>query len=107
MTAQAREALRHFTAALEAHLDAVESRRGAADAAVDDAFEAVAVAFERYEEVLDLEYGETLPIVLDEDDIDDDDDDDDDFDDGDESLDPHALEDEDDLDDDLDEFDLR
>lgn len=97
MTALAREALRHLTAALEAHLDAVESRRGAADAAVDDAFEAVAIAFERYEEVLDIEFGEQLPIVLDEDEIDDEDD----------ELDPHAVEDDDDMDDDLDDFDLR
>jgi|SRR5690606_22740364 len=104
MTANAREALRHFTAALEAHLEAVEQRRSAEDAAVDDAFYAVAEAYERYDEALDAEHGESLPLML-EDDLDDDDDDDDAFDD--EALDPHADENEDDLDDDIEEFDLR
>lgn len=110
MSAQAREALRHLNAALEAHLEAVESRRSATDAAVDDAFDAVAESFERYEDILDSEYGEALPLMLDDeiaeslDEIDDaaDDEIDDDID-----LDPHAVEDEDELDDDLDEFDLR
>lgn len=104
MTALAREALRHLIATLESHLDAVESRRGPDDAAVDDAFEAVATAFERYEDALDGEFGEQLPILLDEDDPDDDLEDSDDLSEG---LDPHAVEDEDDLDDDLDEFDFR
>jgi hypothetical protein len=107
MTMNARDALRHFTAALEAHLEAVEQRRSAEDAVVDDAFDAVAEAFERYEEALDAEYGESLPVVLDDDDDDDgeDDGDDDDFDD--DPLDPHAEENEDDMDDDIEEFDLR
>jgi hypothetical protein len=122
MSANAREALRHLTAALEAHLEAVESRRSATDAAVDDAFDAVAETFERYEDVLDTEYGEALPLILDdeiadaldeaEDDDETDEDADDDLDDADldeddEELDPHAVEDEDELDDDLEEFDLR
>jgi hypothetical protein len=116
MSANAREALRHLTAALEAHLEAVESRRSATDAAVDDAFDAVAETFERYEDVLDTEYGEALPLILDDeiadalDEAEDDDepeDDDSDLDDDDEELDPHAVEDEDELDDDLEEFDLR
>lgn len=98
MTLNAREALRHLTAALEAHLEAVDQRRSAEDAAVDDAFEAVAAAFERYDEALDAEYGESLPLVID-------DGDDDDFDE--DALDPHAEENEDDLDDDIEEFDLR
>jgi len=103
MSADAREALRHLTAALEAHLEAVESRRSATDAAVDDAFDAVAEAFERYEDVLDTEYGEALPLILDDEVAEalDDDEDDDEFDDA------HAAEDEDELDDDLEEFDLR
>jgi len=106
MSADAREALRHLTAALEAHLEAVESRRSATDAAVDDAFDAVAEAFERYEDVLDTEYGEALPLILDDEVAEalDDDEDDDEFDD---DLDAHAAEDEDELDDDLEEFDLR
>ncbi len=99
MTVNAREALRHLVAALEAHLEAVEQRRSAADAAVDDAFDAVAAAFERYDEALDAEHGESLPLVID------DGDDDDDFDE--DALDPHAEENEDDLDDDIEEFDLR
>jgi len=106
MSADAREALRHLTAALEAHLEAVESRRSATDAAVDDAFDAVAEAFERYEDVLDTEYGEALPLILDDEVAEalDDDEDDDEFDD---DLDAHAAEDEDELDDALEEFDLR
>jgi len=117
MSANAREALRHLTAALEAHLEAVESRRSATDAAVDDAFDAVAETFERYEDVLDTEYGEALPLILDdeiadaldeaEDDEPDEDADEDLDDEEDEELDPHAVEDEDELDDDLEEFDLR
>ena len=94
MSADAREALRRLTAAFEEHLGAVASRRGDEDAAVDDAYEALAEAFVRYEEALDIEYAETLPVLLDED-----------FDD--ESLDGHAEEDEEDMDDDMDDFDLR
>lgn len=94
MTAESREALRRLVATLEEHLEAVISRRSDTDVAVDNAYEAVAVAFERYEAELDTNFAETLPIVLDEDDeLDDDDFDDDDFD--------------DDADDDIEEFDLR
>ena len=67
MSTNAREALRQLTGALEAHLDAVLARRSAEDAAVDDAFDAVAEAFERYEEALDSTFGESLPLVLDDD----------------------------------------
>jgi len=103
MTANSREALRLLVAALEQHLEAVATRRSQQDASVDDAYEAVADAFERYEEALDLEFAEGLPIVLDEDD---------ELDaleplEANDALDPHAVEDEDELDDDLDEFDLR
>lgn len=99
MSANAREALRQLIAALEEHLEAVASRRGPSDAAVDDAYEGVATAFEKYEEALDLEFAESLPIVLDEDD---------DFDESAEPpLDPHAVENDDDMDDDIEEFDLR
>ncbi|GIG54449.1 primosomal protein [Demequina activiva] len=102
MSTDAREALRRLVATLEEHLEAVATRRGPADAAVDDAYDSVASAFEQYEEALDTEYAETLPLVLD-----------DDFEDGDgdgdldEELDPHAEEDEDELDDDVEDFDLR
>jgi hypothetical protein len=117
MSTNAREALRHLTAALETHLDAVLARRSAEDAAVDDAFDAVAEAFERYEDVLDSALGESLPLVLDDDDSfdesdDDVDDDVDESDDDDEDaetagIDVHAVGNDDEMDDDIEEFDLR
>ncbi len=118
MEAEVREALRHLITAFENHLDAVASRRSPDDAAVDDAYEALASAFERYEEKLDLEFAEGLPLVLD--DVDDDADDadfeyeeGDDEDEDDDAVVVGALGDdaeEDDIDDeidDLDEFNLR
>jgi len=124
MSTNAREALRQLTGALEAHLEAVLARRSSEDAAVDDAFDAVAESFERYEEALDSTFGESLPIVLDDDltesydddDEDDDSDDDSDSDDEDdddaadplpEGIDAHAVKNDDELDDDIEEFDLR
>ncbi len=106
MTGNARESLRLLIAAFEEHLEAVASRKSAADAAVDDAYEALAEAFETYEEALDVEFAESLPLIIDDsDDFDDDDDEEDDeaLIDG---LDPHAEEDDDDLDDDIEVFDL-
>jgi hypothetical protein len=102
MSASAREALLLLTAAFETHLDAIENRRSPEDAMVDDAYEALAEAFERYEEALDLEYAEGLPMLLDEDD-----EMDEEADAADEELDAHANEDDDEMDDDLEEFDLR
>ena len=74
-------------------------------------------SFERYEDVLDVEYAEALPLILDDevadaldeesDDDEDEDDLDDDDDSDDEELDAHAVEDEDDMDDDIEAFDLR
>ena len=115
MSTNAREALRHLTAALEAHLEAVIARRSSEDAAVDDAFDAVAEAFERYEDELDSAFGESLPLVLDEelaeayDDADDFEEEDDDTDgaEASEDIDAHAEENDDELDDDIEEFDLR
>lgn len=103
MSANAREALLLLTAALETHLDAIENRRSPEDAMVDDAYEALAEAFERYEDALDVEYAEGLPMLLD---------DDDEFEEDaasvtDDELDPHAVEDDDELDDDIEDFDLR
>ena len=104
MSASAREALLLLTAALETHLNAVESRRSPEDAMVDDAYEAVADAFERYEEALDVEFAEGLPIVIDEDD---------EFEEPvpdirtAQELDAHANENDDEMDDDIEEFDLR
>ena len=103
MDSNAHEALRVLVAAYEEHLAAVLARRGEADASVDDAYDALAEAFDRYEAVLDVEYGETLPMLLD--DADDSDADEDDL--AEDALDPHAEEDEDILDDDLDDFELR
>ena len=112
MESDAREALRHLTNAFELHLDAVVARRSPEDAAVDDAYEALALAFERYEDILDLEYAEGLPIVLEGDDDSDEDgeddlDDDDDDDDG--AIDDEVIVDDDAEDgpDDLDEFNLH
>jgi hypothetical protein len=117
MEAEVREALRHLITAFENHLEAVASRRSPDDAAVDDAYEALAAAFERYEEKLDLEFAEGLPLVLD--DVDDGDDDSDfEYDEGDDEDEDEsdgvvvvdALRDdaeEDEIDDDLDEFNLR
>ncbi len=117
MESDSREALRILTTAFEVHLDAIASRRGPEDAAVDDAYDALAEAYERYEEALDDEYGESAPFIVDESDADDDfadEDDDEDDDDSeaevvetDEILDDHAEEDEDELDDDIVEFDLK
>jgi len=105
MSNQAREALRHLTAALEAHLEAVESRRSQEDASVDDAFDAVAEAFERYEDELDVGFGESLPIVLDDGAVEVDDDDDDDTDDVDDVDDDDDGDDDDRDDDDGDDDD--
>ncbi len=88
---ESREALRRLQAALEEHLAAVAGRRGEDDVAVDDAYDAVAEAFEAYETALDDEFGESLPLVLDDSD----------------ELDAHAAEDEDEMDDDIEEFELR
>jgi hypothetical protein len=124
MEAEVREALRHLITAFENHLEAVASRRSPDDAAVDDAYEALAAAFERYEEKLDLEFAEALPVVLDDadddgeddeaefeyvedDDVDDEDDLDDDVDDENEIVvDARDVADDDEIDD-LDEFSLR
>jgi hypothetical protein len=108
MSASARETLLLLTAALETHLDAIENRRSPEDAMVDDAYEALAEAFERYEDSLDVEYGEGMPMILDEDDEFEDDGAAGEVDETvDDDLDPHANEDDDELDDDIEEFDLR
>ncbi|WP_062292048.1 hypothetical protein [Demequina phytophila] len=107
MDSQAHEALRLLIAAYEEHLAAVLARRGDADVAVDDAYDSLADAFDRYEAVLDVEYGETLPMLLDDLEMEDAGDAEDEDPDEDDSLDPHAGEDEDALDDDLDDFQLR
>jgi hypothetical protein len=116
MESDVREALRHLTTAFELHLDAVVARRSPEDAAVDDAYEALALAFERYEDALDIEYAEGLPVVLageddEDDDLDeadeDDEIDDDEDDDLDTDMDAPDVESVDEIDDDLDEFNLH
>ncbi|WP_062464811.1 hypothetical protein [Demequina soli] len=106
MDSNAHEALRLLVAAYEEHLAAVLARRGDEDVAVDDAYDSLADAFDRYEAVLDVEYGETLPMLLDDVELEEPDEDED-GDDEDEEIDAHAEEDEDVLDDDLDDFQLR
>jgi len=102
MTSNSRDALRLLVAAFEEHLEAVASRRSADDAAVDDAYEALAETFEKYEEALDLEFAESLPLVID----DSDDFEEEDGEASDASDDDEDDENEDDLDD-IEEFDLK
>ena len=94
MTADPRAALDRLVAALEAHFDAIATRRSDDDPRVDDAYDVLADAFEVYDDALAQVYGEITPFVLEEED-DSDEDDDDEEDDEDE-----ADDDEDDLDDD-------
>lgn len=103
MTVDPRDALARLTAAFEAHLHAVVSRRTDDDPAVDEAYYVLADAFDVYDDALATEFGEALPFyVVDDDDDDDDDDidtdDDDDSDDEDEDDDLEGLS-EDDLND--------
>jgi hypothetical protein len=83
MTADPRAALDRLIAALEAHFDAITTRRTDDDPRVDDAYDVVADAFDVYEDALAQVYGEVLPFVLEDDDDEDDDGDDDDRDDDD------------------------
>jgi hypothetical protein len=75
MTIDPRTALDRMIAALEAHLDAVGSRRGEADPAVVAAYQKLADAFETYDEALYTTYDEVTPFVLYEEESDDEDDD--------------------------------
>lgn len=85
MTVEPRAALDRLVAALEAHYNAVATRRSDDDPAVDDAYDVLADAYEVYEDALATQFGEVTPFYLAED-LDDDDDDDDEED-GDEDLD--------------------
>jgi hypothetical protein len=106
MNADPRAALASLTVSLERHLEASASRRGENDPTVVAAYQAVADAFELYDDALLEAYGEVTPLEIysgegngdvddeDDDDDDDGDDDDDDDDDGeDEVLDDHSDED--------------
>jgi len=92
MTADPRAALDRLVAALEAHFDAIATRRSDDDPRVDDAYDVLADAFEVYEDALAQVHGEITPFVLEEEDDDEDDDDlDDEDDDEDHDLDDDAV----------------
>jgi len=90
MNADPRAALANLTASLERHLEASASRRGENDPTVVAAYQAVADAFDLYDDALLEAYGEVTPLEIYSGDDGDDDDDDDD---GDEVLDDHGDED--------------
>jgi hypothetical protein len=92
MNADPRAALANLTASLERHLEASASRRGENDPTVVAAYQAVADAFDQYDDALLEAYGEVTPLEIysGEDDVDDDDEDDED---SDEVLDDHGDED--------------
>ena len=56
-------ALRQLIAALERHLDTCATKRDGSDQEIQEAYDQVAVAFEKYEDILESVYGEYLPIV--------------------------------------------
>ena len=90
MKADPRAALAILTASLERHLEASASRRGENDPTVVAAYQAVAEAFDLYDDALLEAYGEVTPLeIYSGDDGDDDDEDDED----DEVLDDHGDED--------------
>ncbi|GIG21024.1 hypothetical protein Cch01nite_17480 [Cellulomonas chitinilytica] len=88
MTVDPRAALDRLIAALEAHYNAVVSKHGDDDPAVDDAYDVLADAFEVYDDALGTVHGEATPFYLaeeddeedDEDEVDDDEVDEDDYD---------------------------
>ncbi|MBE3073940.1 MAG: primosomal protein [Actinobacteria bacterium] len=98
MNADPRVALANLTASLERHLEASASRRGENDPTVVAAYQAVADAFDLYDDALLEAFGEVTPLEIysgddSGDDDGDDDGEDDGEDDGDEELDDHGDED--------------
>lgn len=82
MTADPRAALQALTSAFERHLEACSGRRGENDPAVVAAYQALADAFEDYDDALMEAFNEVTPLeVYAEEDFDEDEDldDDDDF----------------------------
>lgn len=75
MTVDPRAALDRLIAALEAHYNAIVSRRGEDDPAVDDAYDVLADAFEVYDDALGTVHGEATPFYLAEEEDDEDEDD--------------------------------
>lgn len=112
MSADPRAALAALTSALERHLEACASKHGDDDPAVITAADALADAFDAYDDALLDAYGEVTPLeVYDGDGIDDfgdaeDDEDEDDEDDDDAEDEEDDDEDENDEVDDFDEDDL-
>lgn len=107
MSDDPRAALDRLIAALEAHLVAVQQRRGEQDPAVEHAYSVLSDAFETYDESLFDSYGETTPFELFDDEDDEDlDEDEDEEDDEDDDLDDDDEDEEDDDDVDLDESDI-
>ena len=105
MKSDPRAALDRLVAALEAHLVAVGRRQSEADPAVVQAYQALADAFEIYDESLYSAFDEVTPFVLYDDaadEEDDSDDEDDDFEDDEPDV-IDALDDEADEDDEDDE----
>lgn len=70
MAKDARNALQQLIASLERHFEAVVSRRGTDDPAVEQAYYQLEDAFLNYEEALGEKYEEYLPIALAEEDND-------------------------------------
>jgi hypothetical protein len=93
MNADPRAALAILTASLERHLEASASRRGENDPTVVAAYQAVADAFDLYDDALLEAYGEVTPLEIYSGD---DDEDGDGEDEDDEELDDHGDEDGDD-----------
>jgi hypothetical protein len=89
MNADPRAALAILTASLERHLEASASRRGENDPTVVAAYQAVADAFDLYDDALLEAYGEVTPLEI----YSGEGDEEDDGDDGDEELDDHGDED--------------
>lgn len=93
MTIDPRVALDTLTNALQEHLNAAANRRGDQDQSIENAYIAIADAFDAYEEALYEAYDEVTPLIVfaeEEDGGGEDGDDEEDFD--------EDLEDEDDLD---------
>jgi hypothetical protein len=64
MNADPRAALANLTAALERHLEASASRSGENDPTVVAAYQAVADAFDLYDDALLEAYGEVTPLEI-------------------------------------------
>jgi hypothetical protein len=90
MTADPRAALANLTASLERHLEASAQRRGENDPTVVAAYQAVADAFDLYDDALLEAYGEVTPLEIYSGDGDDDEESDES---DDEELDDHGDED--------------